>query len=114
MGRDGIARAEDNIFMRGCIRWDSPGVGAVTRWVRRAEKSDGWSSKSDGEVKRTRVAANDAQCIAQKSHQRTKLTVIEQRGRISARGSDCSGKIVLAWAIVYDAAQTKRLSNPVA
>jgi hypothetical protein len=77
MGRDAIASANDNIFIRGCISWHSPGVGAVTRWVRGAEQSDGWRSKSDREMKRTRVATDDAQRIAQKSHQWTKFTVIQ-------------------------------------
>jgi hypothetical protein len=65
-------------------------------------------------VKRTRIATDDAPRVTQKSHQWTKLTVVDQRGRISTRGSYCIGKIALTWAIVYDATQTKRLPNPAA
>src|SRR5260370_1558551 len=63
-------------------------------------------------MERTRVPTDDAECVAQKSHQLAEFAVVQERRRIAARCTNRSGQIVLAGAVVYDAAQTERLSQP--
>jgi hypothetical protein len=104
VSRDGIASAKDNIFAHHGLRGGKLRVRAVAGRVRGTEESDRWSSQSDGEMKRPRVAANDAECVAQKRHQLAKFSVVEERARISARGTNRGGQIALPGTVVHDAA----------
>src|SRR6266436_130765 len=112
MGRDRIARAKDNCFTCRRLRASKPVIRAVAGWVRGTEESDSRRTKGDGEMKRTRVPTDDAECVAQKSHQLAEFAVVQERRRIAARCTNRSGQIILPGAVVYDTAQTDRLSQP--
>src|SRR5260370_25155556 len=114
MGRDGIARAKDNCLAHGSLIVTEPGIWAVASWVRGTEESDSRSTKGDGKMERTRVPTDDAECVAQKSHQLAEFAVVHELRRIAARCTNSSAPIVLAGAVVYDAAQTERLSQSAA
>jgi hypothetical protein len=56
-------------------------------------------------MQRTSVAANYANRAAQKCHKRAEFPIIEKWGSIATRGTNVVGQLLLAGAIIHNAAK---------
>ena len=105
VGRDDVGRAQNDVV---CA------IGTIARGVRGAKESDGGSAKRDRKMKRARVAADDARCIAQESHERTKRTIVRQGIGVTAAFTNGQGKVVFSRAEVHNTTQAQGVSNQLA
>jgi hypothetical protein len=98
VGGNGIRAAQDNFFR---------GIRAVASGVGGSEEGNSGSAKRDGEMKRACVSTDDADCVAQKSHELAEFSIVDEGLRIAAGGFDSGGEGIFAGTVVYDTANSK-------
>lgn len=75
VGGNSLGAAQDDFLGR---------IRAIAGRVSGAEEGDGGSAEGHGEVERARVASNDADGVAQKSHEFAEFSIVDERLRIAA------------------------------
>src|SRR5260370_20162760 len=98
-----VGRSQDNIV---CA------IGAIARRIRGAEESYSGSAKRDREMQRAGIAADDARCVAQKSHEWTEWTIVRQGVGVTAAFADGQGEVIFSGTVVHDTTQGEGVSNP--
>ncbi len=86
-------------------------VGSIARRIGRTEKRDSGRAKSDRKVQGTGVTADNAHRVAQQSHQRAELAVVQQRISIATSGAHRGCQVVFPGTVVYDAAQAQSVAQ---
>jgi hypothetical protein len=103
--------AKDDVGLRSGGGAAATAIRAVARGIGRTEESDRRCSKSDGEMQRPGVSADDTKRVAQESHQWAKVPIVEERIGGAAGIADRGGESFFPGAIIDDAAQAKRISD---
>ena len=86
-------------------------IWAVACRIGGTEESNGRNAKCDREMKRASIAADDAGCVAQESHQWSKRTIVKHRISVATAFADGESKIVLTGTEIHHATQANGISN---
>ena len=99
VGSNGIGAAQNNLV---------GGIRPVAGRVGGAEEGNGGSSEGHSKMKRARVSTDDADGVAQESHELAEFSIVNEGLRIAAGSFDGRDERVFAGTIVDDAANSQR------